>query len=291
VKCDVVANKAHLEKGVNVKGKRRLLTLGLVVCAAVTVLATLGVAAGTTAPKSSTQETLKIGVADSPPWVLFNTKTRKYYGPSIKLFNAVAKAMGAKIQYVPTGYATAIAGLQARQFDIIGLPLFDTPERKKVIDFVLWSRSGNCYVALKENTKVNKMSDFNNSDVKMAVQTGASIETDFPKKYPNANTYSIQQTGAQPVIQEVLSGRADITDIDAPLVYKFLAVYPQLKSIPDPKTCVAKPDFSHNIGMGIRKNSDAKFRRTLRTVVKRLHATLQRDIDKYSQPKYIQLPK
>jgi polar amino acid transport system substrate-binding protein len=280
----------HLGKGVNMKGKRKVLVSGLVVIVAIAAIATLGVSTGTTAPKSATAGTLKIGTAGSPPWVLFNTKTRKYYGPSVTLFNAIAKALGKKVQYVNTGYATAIAGLQAHQFDIIGLPIFNTPERMKVIDFVLWTNSGNCYVALKNNPKVNKLSDFNNPDVRMSVQTGASIETDFPKKYPSAKVYSIQSTGTQAVVEEVLSGRADITDIDAPLVYKYLNVYPQLKAIPGPKTCLARPDFPHNIGIGIRKDSSKAFRQTLKKVVNRLRPKLHREIVKYSAPKYIQLP-
>ena len=273
-----------------VKEKPKLLAFWLIVAASVATIVSLGVSTGGSTPVAATGGVLKIGTADSPPWVLFNTKKRTFYGPSITLFNAVGKALHKKVQYVNTGYSTAIPGLQAHQFDIIGLPIFNTPERMKVIDFVLWTNSGNCYIALKKNTKVNSLSDFNNSNVKMAVQVGASIETDFPKKYPDAKVYSIQSQGAAAVVEEVLSGRADITDIDAPLVYKYLSVYPQLKSIPGPKACLARPDFPHQIGMGIRKDSPPAFRATLQKVVKKLRPTLQKQIAKYSAAKYIKLP-
>ncbi len=254
------------------------------------VMATAWFGAGA-ASSSSSAGVLKIGTADSPPWILFNTKTKTYYGPSVDLFNAVGKALGEKVQYVDTGYATAIPGLLAHQFDIIGLPIFNTPARLKVIDFVLWTNSGNCYVALKKNTKVNKLSDFNNPNVTMAVQVGASIQTDFPTKYPKAKVNAIQSTGAAPVIQEVLSGRADITDIDAPLAYKYTAVFPQLRTIPDPATCLAHPDFPHQIGMGIRKDSSPQFRAALQGVVNKMRTKLQNEIKTYSAPKYIVLPK
>lgn len=268
--------------------KRKRVALGTVALTAIVLTAWVGAGSGTS---SSSAGTLKIGTADSPPWVLFNPKTKKYYGPSITLFNAVGKALGQKVEYVDTGYGTAIAALQAHQFDIIGLPIFNTVERLKVIDFVLWTNSGNCYVALKKNTKVNKLSDFNSPNVTMALQTGASIETDFPKKYPKAKTRVIQAQGASPVVAEVLSGRADITDIDAPIVYKYLAVYPQLKAIPDSATCLAHPDFPHQIGMGIRKNSSPAFRKALQGVVNKMRAQLQAEIAQYSAPKYIILPK
>jgi polar amino acid transport system substrate-binding protein len=271
---------------VNLKSKR--VALGAIASTAILVTAWIGAGAATS---SSTEGTLKIGTADSPPWVLFNTKTKKFYGPSVELFNAVGKALGEKVEYVDTGYGTAIAALQSHQFDIIGLPIFNTPERLKVIDFVLWTNSGNCYIALKKNTKVNKLSDFNNPNVTMAVQTGASVETDFPKKYPKAKTNSIQAQGASPVVSEVLSGRADITDVDAPVIYKYLAVYPQLKAIPDPATCLAHPDFPHQIGMGIRKDSPKEFRAALQGVVNKMKPQLQAEIKKYSAPKYIILPK
>ncbi len=270
----------------NLKSKR--VALGIVLVSAMALVAWLGAGA---ASSSSSEGVLKVGTADSPPWILFNPKTKKYYGPSVDLFNAVGKALGEKVEYVDTGYATAIAGLQAHQFDIIGLPIFNTPERLKVIDFVLWTNSGNCYVALKKNTKVNSLKDFNNPDVTMAVQVGASIQTDFPKKYPKANVKTIESQGAAPVVQEVLSGRADITDIDAPLAYKYSAVYPQLKTIPDPATCLAHPDFPHDIGMGIRKDSSPQFRAALQSVVKKMRAKLQAEIQTYSAPKYIVLPK
>lgn len=268
--------------------KRKRLAIGAFAITVMAITAWLGAGA---ASSSSSAGVLKIGTADSPPWVLFNPKTKTYYGPSVDLFNAIGKALGEKVQYVDTGYATAIAGLQAHQFDIIGLPIFNTPERLKVIDFVLWTNSGNCYVALKKNTKVNKLSDFNNPNVTMAVQVGASIQTDFPKEYPKAKLKAIEAQGASPVIQEVLSGRADITDIDAPLAYKYTAVYPQLKTIPDPATCLAHPDFPHDIGIGIRKDSPKAFRTALQGVVKNMRAQLQKEIQTYSQPKYIVLPK
>jgi len=271
---------------VTARNKRAAAAVALLI--AITVTAWFGAGAGTA---RNSADTLKIGTADSPPWVLFNPKTKKYYGPSVTLFNAVAKQLGMKVQYVDTGYGTAITGLQAHQFDIIGLPLFNTPERMKVIDFVLWTNSGNCYVALKSNSKVNKLSDFNNSSVTMAVQTGASVQTDFPKKYPKAKVREIGATGASPVIQEVLSGRADITDIDAPLVYKYLAAFPKLKAIPDAATCSRSPDFPHQIGMGIRKDAPKEFRAALQKVVAANKALLATELVKYSQPKYLILPK
>lgn len=270
------------------KSKNKPIAFAILAVAAIIVTAWFGAGAASSSPSAGV---LKIGTADSPPWILFNTKTKTYYGPSVTLFKAVGKALGEKVQYVDTGYATAIAGLQAHQFDIIGLPLFNTPERLKVIDFVLWTNSGNCYVALKKNTKVNSESDFNNSNVTMAVQTGASIQTDFPKKYPKAKVRAIGSTGTAAVVQEVLSGRADITDIDAPLAYKYLAAYPQLKTIPSPAACLAHPDFPHDIGMGIRKDSSKQFRAVLQRVVKKMRAKLQHEIQVYSAPKYIVLPK
>jgi polar amino acid transport system substrate-binding protein len=249
-----------------------------------------GTASGETDSSASTEGTLKIGTATAPPWVLFDPNKREYFGPSVTLFNAIAKALNKKVEYVDTGYATAIAGLQSRQFDIIGLPLFDTPERKEVVDFALWTASGNCYVALKSNEGLNTLADLNDPEVTMAVTTGASIETDFPKKYPEAKTYSIQATGAAFPIQEVLSGRADITVIDAPLAYKFQQVYPQLKTIPDPETCLAEPDFPHNIGVAFRKSESAEFKQTLQDVVNSLRSELAEQIKTYSAPEYIELP-
>ena len=267
----------------------------LVIAAVLAVAATTSLAsAGTTARTATdppTSGTIKIGTAIAPPWVLFNPKTKKYYGPSVTLFNAIGKKLGKKVVYVETGYGTAVAALQARQFDIIGLPLYDTAERKKVIDFALWAKSGNCYVALRSNKKVKGLASLNKPGIKMAVTTGSSIETDFPKRYPKAKAYSIQTVGAGFPIQEVLSGRADITVIDAPLAFKFEKVYKKLRSVPSPAQCLAKPDFPHNIGVAFRKSESAAFKSSIRNLTRQLRPELDKQITQYSAAKYILLPK
>jgi ABC-type amino acid transport substrate-binding protein len=104
----------------------------------------LGVAAGcgsdssdeSAAAGGGSSKPLRVGTAASPPWVLFDTGKNTYFGPTVTLFDAIGKQLGRKVEYVNTSYATAIASLQTDKFDVIGLPLYPTPEREKAIDFI-----------------------------------------------------------------------------------------------------------------------------------------------------------
>jgi polar amino acid transport system substrate-binding protein len=233
--------------------------------------------------------TLRVGTAASPPWVLLETKSEKYFGPTVTLFEAIGKKLGKKIEYVNTSYATAIASLQTNKFDIIGLPLYPTPERKKAIDFIEWTQSGTCFFVPKDNAKVTSVDTLNADGVKIAARAGSAPATQIPKEYPKAKVYTIQTEGTQSPVQEVLSGRADATEIDAPLAYKYTKVYPKATTVPAPDECIAQPLLASKIGMGISKDMPQDTRAQIEQVVQELGPQLQEELKKYSAPEYVEI--
>lgn len=237
----------------------------------------------------SANGTLRVGTAASPPWVLFDTSDESYFGPTMTLMAAVGERLGKRVEYVDTNYSTAIASLQTGKFDVIGLPLYPTPERRKAIDFIEWTQSGTCFFVLKDDAKVASVEDLDRDGVRIAARAGSAPATQIPKAFPNAETYTIQTEGTQSAIQEVLSGRADAAEIDAPLAYKYTKVYPKATTIPAPDDCIDRPLLASPIGMGIPKDMPQEERDQIAAVVRAHAAQLQRELKRYSAPEYVEL--
>ena len=231
---------------------------------------------------------LRVGVALAPPWLMQDPTTREYYGPANDLVVRLGEILGVPVEYVDSGWDVIIAGLQSDKFDLTVAPLFATPDRMEVIDFVNYTSAGTCYFALKENEKVNTLEDLNSSDVTIVTYTGTGTEEGIREKYPEANNVSIVQPpgGGQP-IEEVLSGRADVGPFDSPLAIYLAQQYPELKIIPEgPEYCIENADVPFPIGMGFNKN-DPAFTAFLQAVVDDMQDDLDAAIIEYSDPKYM----
>ncbi|MFN8590624.1 MAG: transporter substrate-binding domain-containing protein [Thermomicrobiales bacterium] len=231
---------------------------------------------------------LRVGVAVAAPWLLQDPSTKKYYGPAVDLVERIGAEIGVPVEYIDSGWDVIVAGLQADKFDLTAAPLFATPARMEVIDFVNYTSAGTCYFAKKDNAKVNSLEDLNKSDVTIVTFTGTGTEEGIRKTYPNATINSIvQPPGGQPPIEDVLSGRADVGPFDSPLAIFLAAQYPDLKILPqDPEYCIAHADIPFPIGMGFNKN-DPAFTAFLQSVVDAMQKDIDAAIVKYSDPKYM----
>jgi ABC-type amino acid transport substrate-binding protein len=238
-------------------------------------------------PDFASGDTLKVGAVVAPPWLLLDTKTNEFYGPAIELYEEIAKQFGKKLELVNSNFATNIAGLQANQFAIAGAPLFQTPERAEAVDFVTWSTGGTCYALLKSNTEINTLEDLNDPSVKAAFGTGTGPSTAFPKKYPEAEVYTVQISGGGLPIPEVLAGRATVTQVDNSLIHLYEEKYPELKFIPAGDECLNNPDLSLPIGLGIAKGND-ELRTKLQEIADGMREDLDASLTKYSDPKYLE---
>jgi polar amino acid transport system substrate-binding protein len=231
---------------------------------------------------------VRVGVALAPPWLLQDPSTHEYYGPANDIAVRVAEELGVPLEYVDSGWDVLIAGLQSDKFDFTVAPMFASPERMEVIDFVNYTVAGTCYFAKKDNDKVNSLDDLNSSDVTIVTYTGTGTEEGIRDKYPEAVINSIVQPpgGGQPV-EDVLSGRADVGPFDSPLAIYLAQQFPELKIIPqDPEYCIANADIPYPIGMGFNKN-DPAFTAFLQSVVDAMQEDIDAAIIEYSDPKYM----
>lgn len=76
---------------------------------------------------------LKVGVIVSPPFIMQGSLADSYKGP-IAVFMDAAKGLDAKVECVPVNWDTMMAGLQAKQYHVLGTAVYATDARKKVAD-------------------------------------------------------------------------------------------------------------------------------------------------------------
>jgi ABC-type amino acid transport substrate-binding protein len=231
---------------------------------------------------------LRAGAAVAAPWLLQDPATGDYYGPAADLVNRIAEELGVEVEFIDSGWDVIVAGLQADQFDLTVAPLFATPERMEVIDFVNYTEAGTCYFALKDNDKVNTLEDLNNSEVTIVAYTGTGTEEGIRAKYPEATINSIAQPPGGPApVEDVLAGRADVGPFDSPLAIFLAQQFPDLKIIPEsPEYCIENADIPFPIGMGFNKN-DPAFAAFLQSVVDAMQDDLDAAIIEYSDPEYM----
>jgi polar amino acid transport system substrate-binding protein len=232
--------------------------------------------------------TLRVGVAVAPPWLLQDPATNEYFGPAADVVERLGEILGVPVEYVDSGWDVLIAGLQSDKFDVTVAPMFATPQRMEVIDFVTYTEAGTCYFALADNPKVNNLEDLNSADVTIVTFTGTGTEEGIREKYPEATINSIvQPPGGQPPIEDVLAGRADVGPFDSPLAIFIAQQYPELKIIPqDPEYCIANADIPFPIGMGFNKG-DPALTAFLQSVVDSMQEEIDAAILQYSDPEYM----
>lgn len=157
---------------------------------------------------------LKVGMAESPPWQSPNPATGEYEGFNVDLAHRVADLFGTELEIVPATWATLIPGLIAGQYDVVFANIFATPERAVVVNFTEPYSTYGFHVVVNEDTDIQSLEDLNSADVTFVGMTG-SVESTFPKEvYPEANVREIVTNDVASWIGEVASGQADAAFLD-----------------------------------------------------------------------------
>lgn len=218
-------------------------------------------AAGTSKKVDEIQKrgVINVAVLAEPPWLAENTTGSgpQYFGSAWVITEEIAKRLGVKIAVTPVSHETKIPILATGQVDITVAPMAMTDERKKVVDFVQYSRSSLCFYGLAANPKLAKVAsvdDLNNPDLTMAYLTGTPPETWAPKRFPNMKFRGVQtSSGANGPIEEILAGRADVGPIDNVVWPRLEASQPGLVVFPKGDDCLHSEENALPIGYAIDK--------------------------------------
>jgi polar amino acid transport system substrate-binding protein len=111
-----------------------------------------------------------------PPWDMIDPDTQQPAGFDIDIGAAVAKAMGVTSEHKNMSFDGLIPALQAKQCDAIISGLYDKPERREVVDFVHYARTGTSIILRTDSDlSVSNLEDL--SGKKVAVGIGTSGES------------------------------------------------------------------------------------------------------------------
>jgi ABC-type amino acid transport substrate-binding protein len=142
----------------------------------------------------------------------------EYVGIDVELMKLMAADLGVKLNIINSEWATAVAGIGAKKWDIVPA-LCITDKRKEVIDFSeSYITIGATVTALKNNPKhLTTIESFNKPEVVFAVPTGSWSESVAREVAPKATMKGFAQSTSADLIQEVVAGRADAVILDTPI--------------------------------------------------------------------------
>jgi polar amino acid transport system substrate-binding protein len=221
---------------------------------------------------------LRVGVLQNSPWLLENTSGsgQAWSGPAWTLANEYARLLNVKLVPVAVSHETKVPVLAANQVDMTISPLGETPERLKVVDFVIYSTTSVCMFGRAGNdklAKVKSVDDLNSPDITIAYFTGGAEENWVKERFPKAKFRAVASSGATAPVEEIMAKRADAAPINrVPWVnlnqkVKGLTVFPQENN------CQGSKEKASPVGLAVDKNQQA-FLDWLRAVEKTLEPKL-----------------
>jgi len=264
---------------------RRLIrvVVSLVALAAAPALADVPLPAPGTSPRVDAIRkagVLRVGVLANAPWLVENTtgKGEAWSGPAWMLANEYAKRLGVKLEAIPVSHETKVPVLASNQVDISVTPLAETPDRLKVVDFVIYSTTSVCLFGLSSNPKfagAKSVDDLNRPDITIAYYTGGGEESWVKERFPKAQLRGVAGSGVAPV-EEVMAKRADAVPINRVPWVAMGRKLKQLAVLPKDDNCQGSTEKAAPVGMAVDKNQPA-FLQWARAVEKELEPALRRD--------------
>jgi len=223
---------------------------------------------------------LRVGVLANAPWLVENTSGAgdAWSGPAWLLANEYARRLGVKLQAVPVSHETKVPVLASNQVDISVTPLAETPERLKVVDFVIYSSTSVCMYGLASNPKfanAKSVDDLNRPDITISYYTGGGEEGWVKERFPKAQLRGVAGSGVSPV-EEVMAKRADAVPINRVPWVAMGRKLKQLAVLPKDNNCQNSTEKAAPVGMAIDKNQEA-FLQWARAVEKEIEPQLKKD--------------
>jgi polar amino acid transport system substrate-binding protein len=202
---------------------------------------------------------LRVAVIGEFPWLKENTSGQgePFEGPAWFLANEYAKRLGVKLETVAVSHETKVPIVATGQADISIAPLSVTDARKKVVDFIVYSKSTICLFGKADNPKLakaEKVDDLNDPEITIAYFTGTPPETYLPTRLPKATLKGVQGSGANAPTDEIMSGRADLAPIDTVAWVDLNKKVAGLTVFPKGDECLSHGEMPTEVGMAVDKN-------------------------------------
>src|SRR5437763_13208786 len=204
---------------------------------------------------------LRVGVLANAPWLVENTTGQgdAWSGPAWLLAKEYAKRLNVKLEAVPGSHETKVPVLASNQVDISVTPLAETPDRLKVVDFVIYSSTSVCMFGLASNPKfasAKSVDDLNKPEITIAYYTGGGEEGWVKERFPKAQLRGVAGSGVAPV-EEAMAKRADAVPINRVPWVAMGRKLKQLAVLPKENNCQNSTEKAAPVGMAIDKSPPA----------------------------------
>ncbi|MBT2324143.1 transporter substrate-binding domain-containing protein [Variovorax paradoxus] len=224
---------------------------------------------------------LRVGVLQNAPWLIENTtgSGEPWSGPAWLLAKEYARLLGVKLSTVPVSHETKVPVLASNQVDMTISPLGETPERLKVVDFVIYSATSVCMFGRADNAKLAKaasVDDLNRPDVTIAYFTGGAEEGWVKQRFPKAQLRAVASSGATAPVEEIMARRADAAPINRVPWVGLQQKVKGLAVLPKENNCQGSSEKASPVGLAIDKNQPA-YLDWLRQVARAQKARLDAD--------------
>lgn len=174
--------------------------------------------------------TLRVGVqTEAAPWGV-RKSDGSYEGFDIDLANALGKALGAKVEFVPATNESRIPMLQADKADVIIASFTATNERAQQVAFSVPYASGGTLIAVPKNSGIQSYADLAGKSV--SASRGSIGEQILKNQLPKANP-ALFNTFADSV-QALKSGKVDALIENNVIVPDLVRTDPSIKILQGP---------------------------------------------------------
>ena len=224
---------------------------------------------------------LRVGVLANAPWLVENTSGSgdQWSGPAWLLAGEYARLLGVKLAPVMVSHETKVPVLAANQVDLSITALAETPERVKVVDFVIYSNTSVCMFGLASNPKfaaAKTVDDLNKPDITIAYFVGAAEEGWVKTRFPLAKLSGVTNSGATAPLEDVMAHRADAAPINRIPYVAMSHKVKGLAALPLANNCQDSTEKAQPVGLALDKNQPL-FLDWLRAVEKTMHPKLEAD--------------
>jgi polar amino acid transport system substrate-binding protein len=152
---------------------------------------------------------LRIGWATIYPYIYRDPKTNQLVGFAVDFMGAMADALGVKPIWVEDSWATMVARLQSRRFDITLPAMGVTLPRAEVVTFTdpVCRLPVGLVIQKKDEAKYKTLEDLDHPDKKVAVSLGSASDLFATHKFTKAKLVRVKQ-GTDSLAQ-LLAGKVD----------------------------------------------------------------------------------
>ena len=192
---------------------------------------------------ANAQDALRVVTDATFPPMEF-VKDGKRTGFDIELVEALATAMGRKVEWIDIDFKGLIPALISKRADLAMSAIYITDERKKVVDFSDPYFAGGLVVLTSKSGPVKSLKDLDGK--KVSVQVGTKSVSFLKDNYPKVERVEVEKN--QEMFSLVEIGRADAAVTGKPAAKIFAQAKPSLHVLAEQLT-------TEDYGIAVRKDA------------------------------------